>query len=82
MIQPAIESKPPVCTIIAGPNDIEHRFPRSLFNLLDLYSERVDFVRCLMNTAGEPALVFEQVGGQRYIIDSILYQQLKRQAQL
>ena len=63
------------------PQDIERRFPRSLYNLLELYSERVDFVRCLMNTADEPALVFEQVHGQRDIFAPMLYQQLKRQAQ-
>ena len=62
------------------PKDIERRFPCSLYNLLELYSERADFVRCLMNTADEPALVFDQVHRQRPIFDPVLYEELKRQA--
>ena len=62
------------------PHDIDRRFPRSLFNLLNLYSERVDFARCLMNTGNEPALVFEQVRERRVIIDADLFNHLQRQA--
>jgi predicted ABC-type ATPase len=42
--------------------DIERRFPRSLANLLNLFSHQVDTCRCFMNSGTAPELVFEQYG--------------------
>ena len=56
--------------------DIERRFPRSLYNLLNLFSHRVDCCICFMNDGGEPALVFEQQGTDREIIDQGYYEVL------
>lgn len=51
-------------------NDIIRRFPRSLANLLDLFSYQVDQCQCYMNANEEPILLFEQNGKNR-----IIYQQ-------
>lgn len=51
-------------------NDIIRRFPRSLANLLDLFSYQVDQCQCYMNANEEPILLFEQHGKNR-----IIYQQ-------
>jgi len=47
--------------------DIVRRFARSLKNLVQVFSPRVDSVRCLMNAGAEPHLVFEQRGTERTI---------------
>lgn len=54
--------------------DIERRFPRSLTNLLDIFSSEVDFCQCLMNNNQTPELVFEQQGQARTIFNSEYYQ--------
>jgi predicted ABC-type ATPase len=60
--------------------DIERRFSRSLRNLLDLYSDRVDVCRCFMNGNATPELVFEQQGTIRNIIHPQHYRLLLQQA--
>ncbi|WP_421856746.1 hypothetical protein [Marinomonas sp.] len=47
--------------------DILRRFPRSLANLLDLFSYQVDQCQCYMNANEEPILLFEQLGKNRII---------------
>ena len=56
--------------------DIERRFARSLYNLLSLFSHRVDRCICFMNDGGEPTLVFEQQGKDRKVIDQGCYEVL------
>lgn len=62
--------------------DIERRFPRSLYNLLHVYSPLVSRVRCFDNAGPAPALIFEQQGDKRQIIDDVLYNQLTRELAL
>ena len=54
--------------------DIERRFSRSLYNLLYLFSPKVDYCNCFMNTDSAPVQVFEQIAGRRFIIDESLFQ--------
>lgn len=60
---------------------IERRFPRSLRNLLEEFSVTADSCRCFLNSGPSPALVFEQYGDQRYIVNQSLYQDLLNEAQ-
>lgn len=62
--------------------DIERRFPRSLYNLLHVYSPLVDRVRCFDNAGSSPALIFEQQGDNRQVINDVLYAQLTRESAL
>lgn len=57
-------------------HDIERRFPRSLVNLLNVFSHKVDHCICFMNDGENPILVFEQKGDGRNILHEIYYQQL------
>lgn len=50
------------------PADIARRFPRSLFNLLELYAPAVNYASCLMNSGPSPVAVFTQSGSGRTII--------------
>lgn len=61
--------------------DIQRRFPRSLHNLLTLYAPSVTRARCFMNAGGNPALIFEQSGTTRYIINEGDYTALIQEAQ-
>lgn len=56
--------------------DIERRFPRSLGNLFQVFSHRVDHCVCFMNDGENPILVFEQKDGSRDILHEVYYQQL------
>jgi predicted ABC-type ATPase len=56
--------------------DIQRRFPRSLTNLLDIFSAEVDLCRCFMNNNQLPELIFEQQGQSRTIFDTEHYQTL------
>lgn len=47
--------------------DIIRRFPRSLQNLLQVFSPKVDQTRCFMNSGATPELVFQQTGMARDI---------------
>lgn len=60
--------------------DIERRFPRSLHNLLNLFSHRVDHCICFMNDGDSPALVFEQQGANRAIVNPNDFQILLSEA--
>ena len=60
--------------------DIERRFPRSLANLLDVFSPQVDACRCFMNAGLTPELVFEQGGELRNIVHSAHYRHLQEEA--
>lgn len=56
--------------------DIGRRFPRSLGNLLQVFSHRVDHCTCFMNDGEIPIPVFEQAGNSRDILHEVYYQQL------
>ena len=56
--------------------DIERRFPRSLGNLFQVFSHRVDHCVCFINDGEIPIPVFEQTGDSRNILHEIYYQQL------
>ena len=56
--------------------DIRRRFPRSLRNLLDQFSHRVDHCICFMNDGAVPVPVFEQQGAQRDVFDKDWYQHM------
>jgi predicted ABC-type ATPase len=60
--------------------DIERRFPRSLYSLLNLFSHRVDRCLCFMNDVGVPKLIFEQQGGDRKVINDDFFQTLLNEA--
>lgn len=48
-------------------SDIERRFSRSLYNLLNEYSHCVNYCSCFMNYGEKPELVFEQRGDSRTV---------------
>jgi predicted ABC-type ATPase len=58
--------------------DIDRRFPRSLANLLDVFSAEVDRCQCFMNNNQMPELVFEQQGQSRTTFNAEHYQALIR----
>jgi len=62
--------------------DIERRFPRSLANLLTLYSHEVDSTRCFLNKDKIPELIFEQQGSKRTIKNESLFQLIVGGSQL
>ena len=53
--------------------DIKRRFPRSLSNLLDDFSHRVDQCQCYLNADNKPVLIFEQQGTHRSIHNQALF---------
>lgn len=61
--------------------DIEHRFARSLGNLLYSFSTQVDACRCFMNSDASPELVFEQQGEVRNVLHMPYYQHLLKEAE-
>lgn len=61
-------------------HDIKRRFPRSLNNLLNIFSQAVDRCVCFMNDADDPVLVFEQTGEYRDIIADFYYNQMLQEA--
>ena len=62
--------------------DIERRFPRSLKNLLTIFSAAADHCACFMNDSEEPVLIFEQQGETRKIYHEAYFQRLIREAGL
>jgi predicted ABC-type ATPase len=62
--------------------DIIRRFPRSLHNLFQVFSPKVDRVRCFMNTGTTPQLIFQQTGIVRNIINPDLFVLLEKAAEL
>lgn len=61
-------------------SDVERRFPRSLHNLLNDFSELVDQCQCYFNADDAPKLIFEQQGVSRTIHDSQLFNLLLQEA--
>jgi predicted ABC-type ATPase len=61
--------------------DLERRFPRSLRNLLNEFSDAVDRTQCFMNASESPQLVFEQQGETRAILNPELFEQLTQEAE-
>ncbi len=61
--------------------DIKRRFPRSLSNLLNDFSYRVDQCRCYLSADNEPVLIFEQQGTHRTIHNQTLFNSLLTEAQ-
>lgn len=61
-------------------SDIERRFPRSLRNLFEQYSYRVDHCFCFMNDGSAPILVFEQKGTSRNVLHQEHYQLLLQES--
>lgn len=61
--------------------DIARRFPRSLYNLLHLFSSRVHHTICLMNNGGGPVLIFEQTGTRRVVQHHDFLDLLQNEAQ-
>jgi predicted ABC-type ATPase len=62
--------------------DIERRYPRSLRNLLNDYSMKVDECRCYMNADFPPHRVFECFGEDVIVQEIDIYSSLKRIAGL
>jgi hypothetical protein len=62
--------------------DLERRFPRSLRNLLNDFSQSANLTQCFMNTGLVPELVFIQQGQNREVINQKLFTQLVQQAKL
>jgi len=60
--------------------DIVRRFPRSLRNLLDVYSGVVDHARCLLNSGPLPEIVFVQDGDKRTILSQTVHDGLVKEA--
>jgi len=64
--------------------DIERRFPRSLANLLNVFSAEVDSCQCYINSGKTPILVFEQQGDMdtRIVLDNVWYKRLTHETKL
>lgn len=60
--------------------DIIRRFPRSLHNMLQLFSPLADQTRCFMNHGDVPELVFRQQAGQREIFHAGFFEFLQQEA--
>ena len=56
--------------------DIARRFPRRLWNLLELYARAVDDASCFVNSGPSPHIVFTQQGEQRTILHQAVFDQL------
>ena len=61
-------------------SDIRGRFSRSLHNLFEEFSQRVDRCICFMNDGKNPVVVFEQCGSNRDILHDDYYQLLMKEA--
>lgn len=59
--------------------DIERRFPRSLDNLLNRFSQAVDLCRCYMNSGTTPELIFKQAGDERSVAHADHFQCLQQE---
>lgn len=55
---------------------IFRRYPKSIRNLLYVYSDLCTSTFCLDNTNGEPGLIFTQNASERRIINANIYEQL------
>lgn len=62
--------------------DIERRFSRSLNNLLNEFSGKVDQCSCFMNDSKSPTLIFEQQGKNRKVFHEDYYRLIQKEAEL
>jgi predicted ABC-type ATPase len=62
-------------------DDIARRFPRSLYNLFQLFSPLADQTFCFMNNDRVPELVFQQNVEQRLVFHHEFFQLLQQEAQ-
>jgi predicted ABC-type ATPase len=62
-------------------HDLERRFPRTLNNLLEVFSSRVNHCICFLNEGTEPIPVFSQTSEKRVILDQDIFDVLEREAQ-
>ena len=60
--------------------DIERRFPRSVYNLLNVFGHAVSRVRCFYNAGPAPDLIFEQQGDERRIWNDALFAMLQQES--
>ena len=60
--------------------DIERRFSKSLYNLINEFGPRVDRCRCFMNTGDTPELIFEQLNKDRLIANREYFELLLKGA--
>jgi predicted ABC-type ATPase len=61
--------------------DLIRRFPRSLHNLLHVFSSKVNQIECYMNSDTAPQLVFQQEGTVRTIFHPEFFALLQQEAQ-
>jgi predicted ABC-type ATPase len=62
-------------------DDLTRRFPRSLKNLLSVFSHQTDYTECYMNEGDEPDLVFIQNGDTRTVVNESLFRILEKGAE-
>ena len=60
--------------------DIARRFPRSLWNLLELYACAVDDASCFINSGPAPDTVFTQQADQCTVLDRAVFDPLVKAA--
>ena len=60
--------------------DIERRFSRSLHNLLNEFSAKVDQCSCFMNAGNVPTLIFEQQGDNRDVFHENHFKLIEQEA--
>lgn len=61
---------------------IERRFSRSLHNLFNAFSHKVNNCVCFINTSDKPTLVFEQQKEHRIISNEVVYKSLLSKSEL
>lgn len=61
--------------------DVARRFPRSLYNVLNIFASKADQSSCFMNSGGIPELVFQQTGATREVLHPDFFELLQAQAQ-
>ena len=62
-------------------DDISRRFPRSLYNLLNIFAPLANRTLCYMNIGNSPELVFQQNHSERTIMQPEFFELLQREAQ-
>ena len=61
--------------------DFDRRFARSLHNLFNTFSAKVDVCHCFMNSDATPERVFEQHGEVRDVLHTQYYQHLLKESE-
>ncbi len=62
--------------------DIIRRFPRSLYNLLQLFAPLADQAICYMNIGNAPELVFQQIRSERTIMHPEFFELLHKESRI